>query len=287
MRDVRRLMASIVAAAALIGGCDAATGTSAVTGPVVVSPSAGTPAASRPEAPTPVPGSLDALVAGRTAVVAVDGLRIRSEPRISDDSKELEPLLSPGLVYLYAGPVQASGYDWFKVLPFDESYPQGWVAAASREGEPWIKLDEAGCDSIGPSVTGLANASPGERLGCSGGAEVTVDARIVDCNAEVHGSTIEPAWFGLEPVRVGEQRCLALVEPDGSQPDPDVPFFAHFDPEGDIPDPLPVNRHVLVSGLFDHPAARTCTFGSSEGPPPDPVLLCRTTFAITRVRPAR
>jgi hypothetical protein len=306
MRETRRLLAAIVAATALIGGCDAATGTSVVTRPgsleptsvpapaggsplVEEPPSAGTEVTARPDAPTPVPGSIDALAAGRTAVVAADGLRIRSEPRISDDSRELEPLLSaPGLVYLYAGPVQASGYDWFQVLPLDERYPQGWVAAASRDGEPWIKLDEGGCDSIGPSVTVLANGSPGERLGCSGGAAVTVDARIVDCDVEVDGPPLEPGWFGFNSVQADDgHNCVALVEPDGSQPDSAAPFFAHFDPQGDIPDPLPVNRHVLVTGQFDHPAAQTCRFTPPEGPPPDPVLMCRTTFVITRVAPVR
>ena len=42
------------------------------------------------------------------------------------------------------GPVQASGYDWYLVQPTimsdtEQPYPFGWVAAAGKDGEPWIE----------------------------------------------------------------------------------------------------------------------------------------------------
>ena len=53
-----------------------------------------------------------------TAVTFVDGLRVRSKPRISDDSFKSEPLLPVGTpLYVLAGPIVAFGYTWYEVAP--------------------------------------------------------------------------------------------------------------------------------------------------------------------------
>ena len=77
------------------------------------------------------------------AVTVSDRLRVRSQPRVSDDSARYEPLLPTGTELLVVeGPVQASGYDWYRVAPvsltLSGGVTEGWVAAADHDGTPWI-----------------------------------------------------------------------------------------------------------------------------------------------------
>ncbi len=90
------------------------------------------------------PPGLDEDPLLNTFVVTVsDRLRVRSEPRVSDDSTKYEPLLPLGTELLVLdGPVSASGYTWYKVAPVSFSRLEGpgfgWVAMAGKDGEPWI-----------------------------------------------------------------------------------------------------------------------------------------------------
>ena len=77
-----------------------------------------------------------------------DRVRVRSEPRVSDDSIRYEPVLPLGTeLTVIDGPVSASGYTWYKVAPVSfvglEGPGYGWVALAGTDGEPWIALPEA------------------------------------------------------------------------------------------------------------------------------------------------
>jgi hypothetical protein len=77
-------------------------------------------------------------------ITIVDNLRVRSEPRISDDSTKYEPLLPKGTTFeIVRGPVEASGYSWYlvKLAPgvLRDGITQGWLADADRDGTPWIK----------------------------------------------------------------------------------------------------------------------------------------------------
>jgi hypothetical protein len=77
-------------------------------------------------------------------VTLVDNLRVRSEPRISDDSIMYEPLLPQGTNFsIVRGPVLASGYSWYLVelAPglLRDGITQGWVAEGDRDGTQWIK----------------------------------------------------------------------------------------------------------------------------------------------------
>lgn len=89
---------------------------------------------------------------------------MRSKPEVSNESIKYEPLLWKGaLAWVVAGPVRGSGYDWYRIDPLGEvdlQYnpdppPEGWVAAASKEGELWI-ADLGLCDT---SLTPLDNVS--------------------------------------------------------------------------------------------------------------------------------
>jgi hypothetical protein len=284
---------AMVASIAILAGCSspASTNSGATTAPSSPAPS---PAATQsPESPTPAESpvvssdsvSSGEFTSGDVVEVTVDRLRLRSKPRVADDSILLEPLLtSLQKAYLYEGPVNASGYTWFRVLPYVDRYPEGWIALASRDGEPWVRHDQGGCDAIGPSIELLARASRGVRLGCWGGGQsVTTGARIVDCNADVDRPQIEPAWFGFQSVPTdGGTICPMLVDADGRAPR--EPFFAHFDPAGDFLDPLPIDTPIEITGRYDHPAASECKVVGNEGPLIDVVLACRTTFVITAVR---
>jgi hypothetical protein len=81
---------------------------------------------------------------GMLGSVLADTLRVRSKPSISDDSIKYEPLLKQGTRFGYiAGPVAASGYQWYLVdlgsdSPLLDGVTQGWVAAGDRDGTPWI-----------------------------------------------------------------------------------------------------------------------------------------------------
>jgi serpin B len=101
-----------------------------------------TPRAVMPPASSPT-ASGDALEPNQVVVTVSDRLRVRSEPRVSDDSIKYDPVLPLGTeLFVLDGPVTASGYTWLKVAPL--SYADlggpgfGWVASADKDGTPWI-----------------------------------------------------------------------------------------------------------------------------------------------------
>jgi len=102
-------------------------------------------------------------------VVATDGLRVRSLPTVGEQSVRLEPTLAEGVrVYITDGPAPADGYAWYQAQPYDgeRALPFGWIAAGSRDGEPWIEPFPLGCDTVAPSAEGLVSGEPLEHLYC-------------------------------------------------------------------------------------------------------------------------
>jgi serpin B len=112
--------------------------------------------------PAPSGGSFDPLL--KAVVVTVsDRLRVRSEPRVSDDSIRYEPVLPLGTeLTVLDGPVSASGYVWYRVAPVSfvglEGPGYGWVASAGKDGEPWIALAESPIAGIEPAKADMARA---------------------------------------------------------------------------------------------------------------------------------
>jgi hypothetical protein len=217
-------------------------------------------------------------------VVATDGLRVRSLPTVGEASEPREPLLPDGTrFYVVDGPVFADGYAWYQVDPYggDEPLPFGWVAAGSREGEPWVENFLDGCDSVGVSIRLLHDQPPQESLYCygevmPGDIELTGD---LHCElADVDGFITGPEWLesdrycslsgdGVEIGVVGKAATSLLEQ--GS----------------------PVDGRYTVVGHFDDPEADECTSEGVdiEGDSPDPaevVLSCRMQFVITEVTPA-
>ena len=140
------------------GACDATPGptASAAATPAasVAAPSGspgGTPAAPA-DTPPPSPSSQPTtssgeLVPGAVAITVTDRLRVRSAPRVADDSIRYTPVLPVGTsLVVTAGPVEASGYAWYRVAPIglslDAGVDQGWVAVADHDGTPWVALAE-------------------------------------------------------------------------------------------------------------------------------------------------
>jgi hypothetical protein len=91
------------------------------------------------------------LSAGAEALTLTGDLRVRSQPRVADDSIKYEPLLAKGTrLRILDGPVYASGYWWYRVAPYllqdgrsvpvalSDGATDGWVASAARDGTRWI-----------------------------------------------------------------------------------------------------------------------------------------------------
>ncbi len=112
--------------------------------------------------PAPSRGSLDPLL-NAVVVTVSDRLRVRSEPRVSDDSIMYEPVLPLGTkLTVLDGPVRASGYVWYKVAPVSfvglDGPGYGWVALAGKDGEPWIALAESPIAGIELAKANVARA---------------------------------------------------------------------------------------------------------------------------------
>jgi hypothetical protein len=213
--------------------------------------------------------------------LASDGLRVRSEPRVSDDSLKLEPLLPLGSqLYVLEGPVSASGYAWYEVVPLSSrTLPSGWVASADREGEPWIAAGAFECPPVPTEFRSLAALPRGVGLACFPRVPITVEARLISCNCDADGSWYTPDWFFL-----GSGSPDLLVEPGVTTVPPDSGdwFALNLDPTGEHPDVLPIGQIIEVTGIFDHPAASSCTRTEMDG---EPVSSqgCRLEFAVTQL----
>jgi hypothetical protein len=244
---------------------------------VAASPSV-TPTATLTATPSLAP---EDIRIGDVVATVVDALRARSEPRISDDSFKFEPLIPLGTTFLVTdGPVSASGYRWYRVAALAAGQPQlGWVAAASRSGEPWLGAGAVSCPAAPTDIAALAALPSGTGLACFAREPITVEARLIPCNCDIDGSWYSPDWFYL-----GGGSPDLLVEPSVTKPPGDTGdwFPLHLDPAGDAPDPLPVGDRVEVTGIFDHPAAATCTLTPMDGQPA-PSNDCRLEFAVTEL----
>ena len=186
------------------------------------------------------------------------------------------------LAYIVDGPVAADGYDWYKVAPFPptlsdvvESHPEyGWLAAAGKDGEPWIAPWEGACPQ--PNWDGMMLSQRLVALSCWGGADITLDGTL-DCHTSSQPGG-EPTWLWTVP-------CW-LVGPDYG--DLLAGGIALYFPPDVEANPRDVTR-VRVTGHLDDPAAETCTLvpfpgGLDEVPHPERVRLgCRLTFVVTEI----
>lgn len=206
-------------------------------------------------------------------------------------------------LYVISGPKHGSGYHWYEVLPISfsvgglvesprsdvASSAVGWVAVASRDGEAWLGHRKVSCPPKPRDVAALASLSEVELLACFSRVPITVRARILPCNCSITGPCdwYKPAWFW----NVGE---YLVIVPPATRPDQvglQSGVQLRVDPKGTHPDPIPVDKVVTVTGMFDHPAAAGCqqneaVYGDEADPEPvwTPTGDCRTMFAVTSIR---
>jgi len=237
------------------------------------------------------------------ARIVTDDLRIRSKPGVSEDSTKLEPLLQEGVqVVVLDGPVQASGYDWYLVQPTIPratavQYPFGWVAAAGKDGEPWIQSRTPGCPPLPKSGEQLDELNQGRfmfpEITCFGGKSIRFQARLgvpeARCGVEPDWG-IDPSWFD----RCGsdESYLVPLEAPADYAGVPPI-WAPGVDTDlGAVPNAQLADMPLVeVTGMFDHPAAQTCRNKSNNDetsmPEPDPaltILRCRLKFVVTSIR---
>ena len=101
---------------------------------------------------------------GQVVTTVSDNLRVRSEPRVADDSIKYELLLPLGTeLQVLDGPAMGSGYTWYKVAPvsfaMSDGAGSGWVAMAGKDGEPWIALADAPIAGIELAKADVARAT--------------------------------------------------------------------------------------------------------------------------------
>ncbi|MEO7665192.1 MAG: SH3 domain-containing protein [Candidatus Limnocylindrales bacterium] len=220
---------------------------------------------------------MDVLASDSVATTIESGVRMRSEPGVSGSSELYVPTLPMGAeLFVLGGPVRESDYDWYEVQPLRAGLPpRGWVARASKTGQPWIVQATATCPIAPTTVDELAHLTEGMRLACFSQVAIVLSARLLPCECELDPAyDWMPAWLG--------DNSLALADPARAAPtEPWV--FVHLDPTGTYPSPVPTGVVVEVTGMFDHPAARGCTATlASEGEGLRDI--CRTIFAVTSIR---
>ena len=295
------IVASLVGVVLAASGCVAGSPTTATPTPTAIPVATPSPAAT--PVPTETPAALDPLKVDSIAVVVTNDLVVRSKPGTDAGSEKRSPLLNAGQdVYVLAGPVAASGYQWYEVDPTmgagtyfapGDNPPSGWVAAASREGVPWLLPKRGVCADrdLPEEFWELADLHPTVGLACFGDRPMTFEATLgtyETCGLQIW--TIDPQWLG-DPCF--GNRYMWLGDPDAENyADLGDPVGAAFAPGVDTsrlhPGPEPAGWiRVKVTGQFDHPAARTChgVSGEEEVPlDPDAIILaCRAQFAITSI----
>ena len=270
------------------------------------------PTASPTPRPTPIstvriPTRPATFKPGQIATVtATEGLRMRTKPSTASGSLRYTPLLPKGTdLYVISGPTHGSGYHWYEVAPISfnmsgrlveapgthvSSSPIGWVAAASRDGEAWLGHRTVTCPPKPRDVAALDALWDLEALACFSRVPITVQARILDCNCSATGpcDVYKPAWFFLTG------GFLMIFPPTTRQDDVNTEqpgLGLVVDPNGTHPDPIPVDKVVTVTGMFNHPAAAGCQENVAEdiglqGSEPVwvPSGYCRSIFAVTSIR---
>jgi hypothetical protein len=248
------------------------------------------PVASDAVVSTPTPSVMPALLTDSIGEVIVTDLVVRSAPGVGADSRILdERLTQADLVYIIDGPVRADGYDWLLIAELgvgSEPTVQGWVAPASREGEPWVLPTEPACPTE-VSFDVLAEVPRPLRLYCFGDREVVLEGALGFCG---HGDPViqEPAWLA-------NQACIfdALGRPMTSMDWPGL--LIHVPPDSGVPSWDGTPRPLRITGRFDHPAAQTCRYAEgAELTMPEleialagPLLRfqCRTGFVLRSATP--
>ena len=213
------------------------------------------------------------------AAVVVSDLVVRSGPGVDPGTSTIlaDGLTTDDRVFVVDGPVDADGYAWYLVAPLERDdgmvAPFGWVAAASRSGEPWIEGIEAACPAT-VTLASVIELHRYERVVCFGDAPFSLDAPLVSAGIGGGPWSWEPDWLvqigglGLALDDTGDRTLAVRVPPGGPS----------FGPGG----------AVRVTGHFNDAAALTCQVTSADPATPAPsreeaILICRSEFVLDSV----
>jgi hypothetical protein len=223
---------------------------------------------------------------------------VRSKPEVSNESTKYEPLLWKGaLAWVVEGPVQGSGYDWYRIAPMGEADlqnhpdppPEGWVAAAGKDGEPWIAGWRVSCLTPLDTVSDFDYPPQGLLgLSCFGDRTLEFAAMAARWEYECEGGDaqlgLEPAWFRL----CGYRYVLDRV--GGFPPWERAPLFVTLAPEAELRVDSTIETgawvRARVTGHYDDPRARGCRQAPNGNASDDAALehavrTCRSRFVVT------
>jgi hypothetical protein len=236
-----------------------------------------TPPEATPPGPTCEGGAPTTSFAPDSIVCVTAGpLRLRSRPNTSDASAKFEPLLETGqFLFVIDGPTAGSGYTWYLVhkTPGWIDRADGWVAAAAREGTPWLAPATVSCPAD-PSLEVLGAIDAMQRIHCYHSREFTFTGTVQAGPMCGDGVVLKsPDWMAqcLSTFYWGQGLVVtvppSLVDKVGDV-DPEVSFTA------------------TITAHMDDPAARTCLPDKGfeadyELLNPGTVLMCRTMFVAT------
>lgn len=215
------------------------------------------------------------------ADVVTAGLRVRGLPSTSDESVKFDRLLAEDdRVLIVDGPVAGDGYDWYLVqamLDGSEPGPFGWVAASSRDGEPWIEYRAgAACPTL-PGDAPRLGVLPSELLlHCFGPNELSFELDASVYCLEADARNVLPTWFGGGCGILSGDACGGCGLDIAADP-------------AAVTIPMRDSGRWSVSGHFDDPAAATChapvpASGDTVLPWEYGIQLCRRTFVLTSLK---
>jgi len=236
------------------------------------------------QAATPEPGVPIAAV-----TTAGDGLRVRSRPEVSADSKKLSPLLPAGSRMLVVnGPVSADGYDWYEVLADNDLF--GWVAAG-KDGEEWIAPAPANCpDALDESA--LRTIDPIDFFVCYGDTPVRVKVgwSSLEDGGDVKAAptcpyTGDPVHCSARPNWLFEPHDLKFDTPGA----PDRVLAAAHGSVLERMRAVPQPSSMTLTLAMDAPQAQNCRITDDRGRDlisrDEAVTRCRLQFVVRDVSP--
>jgi hypothetical protein len=211
------------------------------------------------------------------------GLRMRAAPGTGDGSPTVHDGLPAGTsLYVLDGPVSDDGYHWYRVewLAPAGARSSGWVAAADRDGRPFVERATLACPPSPTVPSEIAALADGYRVGCFSEDPIEIRARLVPCHCNPT-APMEPSWLMPD---YGPDGAWLLTDP-GATGSPDLEKGLFLTRHPDVPAPDDWSGDIVVlTGMFDHPDAAGCATPVGDGPS-DPAD-CSGMFVVTAIEPA-
>jgi hypothetical protein len=192
---------------------------------------------------------------------------------------KLEPLLETGQrLFVIDGPKDGSGYGWYLIekTPVLSPIADGWVAAAARDGTPWLAVATVDCPAD-PTLAQLGSMDRLEQLHCYHDREFTfTDMVVAGPMCGDGGGFKSPTWMA------GCTSTFFWGRPNSAATLAVPPSLANELGEVEYD----VSFEATVTAHMDDPAALTCVpYEGAEADyklvNPGTVLLCRTIFVAT------